>query len=86
MSDTNYFSITPSDSTILPTGGANLIYVGVTGDLTVLGANDTDPVTFKSVPVGWFKMRYPVQKVMATGTTASQLVGSLLVGNIQISF
>lgn len=57
---------------------ASALYVGVTGDLAVVLAADSGnalagtAVTFKSVPVGWFPVQ--VRRVMATNTTASQII------------
>lgn len=71
-SSANGFAITPSDSNQL----ANVtreVYVGVTGDLTVIFSGDSSAVLMKAVPVG----RYPwsLKQVKSTGTTASQIVG-----------
>jgi hypothetical protein len=68
-------AITPSDLAGLarPTRG---IYVGGTGDLRVILADDADdstPLTFKAVPVGTL-LRINVKKVMSTGTTATLLI------------
>ena len=72
-------AVTPSDSTDLsitteaeperryPRG----LYVGVTGNLSLMLLNDTAAVTFSNVPVGWFPVR--VRKVMVA-TTASSIV------------
>lgn len=79
--------VTPSDTKDVtdPTGDnapcyAKSLYVGVTGDLSIVAAGDTGnsgngtAVPYKNVPVGWFPQQ--VRRVMATGTTASQIVGS----------
>ena len=74
MSNSNYLSITPSDTVPLaiPCG---LLWVGVTGDIAIIGnANDT-AVTLKAVPAGWLRLPFPASLVMATGTTATNLVG-----------
>lgn len=63
-------AVTPSDSEEVNFTG---LYVGTTGDLTVLMASDTSPTTFSNFPVGMFPFR--VKKVMSTGTTASDIVG-----------
>jgi hypothetical protein len=69
---TRLSAITPSDTTVFaPTGG---IWVGGTGDVAVLGANDTVPVVFSAVPAGTL-LPVCATKVMATGTTATLLVG-----------
>lgn len=63
-------AVTPSDSTVLPTTRA--LYIGTTGDLTVIMAEDENEVTFVGVPAG---MILPVQviKVLAA-TTASNII------------
>lgn len=68
-------TISPSDSTDFPEGqNARAIYVGVTGDLTVIMAGDAagTSVTFKNVPVGIFNIA--ARRVLSTGTTATQLI------------
>lgn len=64
-------AITPSDDADL-TFATRAIYVGTTGDLTVILRDDTAPVTLKSAAVGY----HPIQarRVMATDTTATNLV------------
>lgn len=62
--------ITTSDAgTINTTRG---VYVGVAGDVTVLMANGSGPITFKAAPVGVLNIN--VRRVYATGTTATNLV------------
>lgn len=62
-------AVTPSDSTILPTTRA--LYVGVTGNLSVVMADDENTVLFSNVPVGIFPIQ--VMKVLAA-TTATDIV------------
>jgi hypothetical protein len=66
-------SITPTDGVALAQETRG-IYVGVTGDLTVILTGDTVAVTFKAVPAGSL-LPIAVKQVNATGTTASSLVG-----------
>ena len=62
-------TVTPSDSTVLtPTRG---LYVGTSGNIAVQ-MSDGSNVTFVSVPQGILPVR--VVKVLATGTTASNIV------------
>lgn len=64
-------AIAPSDATEL--GNCIGVYVGGTGDLTVVDVKG-NTVTYKAVPVGaviWLR----INKVKATGTTATLLVG-----------
>jgi hypothetical protein len=76
-------AIVPSDTlpvTVGPGGSyAKALFVGVSGNLAIIAASDQSnsglgtPVTFQNVPVGWFPVQ--VRAVMATGTTASGIVG-----------
>jgi hypothetical protein len=66
------FSVTPSDSALLSETTRGL-YVGTSGDiaaLTVSGAS----ITLPSVPAGSL-LPLRLTKIMATGTTASGIVG-----------
>ena len=66
--------VTPSDTADLPYGSpCRYIYVGGAGNVAVKLANDTAAITFVAVPVGTV---LPVMaiKVMATGTTATNLL------------
>lgn len=66
------YAITPSDSTtITVTRG---IYIGGAGDVTVLMACDDNSVVFTAVNAGTI-LPLSVQKVLATGTTATSIVG-----------
>jgi hypothetical protein len=62
-------AVTPSDSTILPTTRA--LYVGTTGNLSVVMADDENTVLFSNVAVGIFPIQ--VKQVLAA-TTASDIV------------
>lgn len=61
--------VTPSDSTVV---AANALYIGVTGDVALVVRNGDSAITFKAVPVGVLKVN--AYKVMATGTTATNIV------------
>ncbi len=64
-------AITPSDTVSL--ANATLaIYVGVTGNLTVLFNGDSVVTLLSNVPVGMYN--WSVSMVHATGTTATNLV------------
>jgi len=65
------FAITPDDSAMI-SPGCEAIYVGGTGDLAVV--SDGVTATFKAVPVGAI-IPIKAQKVKASGTTATLLVG-----------
>jgi hypothetical protein len=69
---TRGFSITPSDATIFP-HATNHIWVGGIGNLVVLLAGDTVPITLVAVPADTLLPLCAV-KVMAA-TTATALVG-----------
>jgi hypothetical protein len=49
------------------------LYVGVSGDIAAILADDTDSVIFTAVPVGFFPWR--CKRILATGTTATNMVG-----------
>lgn len=79
-------AVTPSDTKDVTNAAgdnapsyAKALYIGVSGDLAVVTAADNGNTlagtaqTFKNVPVGWFPVQ--VRRVMATNTTASQIVG-----------
>jgi hypothetical protein len=70
---TKAVAITPNDSTDLATVTRG-IYVGAGGNLRVLLADDTSPVTLTNVSAG---VIYPlrVKRVYSTTTTASGLIG-----------
>lgn len=66
-------AITPSDSAELVRMTKGL-YVGGAGNLNLLLAGDTTPVVFVGVAAGTV-LPVRVAKVMATNTTATNLVG-----------
>lgn len=67
-------SVTPSDTVALP-DVTRYVYVGVTGDLTVIMWGDATqtPVLFKAVPAGTL-LPIAVTQVKATGTTATSIL------------
>lgn len=50
------------------------IYVGSGGDITMQGMDDNAPKLWKNVPAGSI-LPFRVKKIMATGTTATNLLG-----------
>lgn len=68
----NAFSITPSDS-VNCDFATRAVYVGGTGDLTVVTIND-EVVTFIGIPGGTL-LPLRIKRVNSTSTTASALVG-----------
>lgn len=77
MAQTAYtFSVvTPSDSINIASGPADALWVGVGGDVAVLGRQG-EVVTFKNVPGGTMLM-VQTQRVNATNTTATDMVALL---------
>lgn len=65
-------TVTPSDSTDLPKIAHKGPYIGGTGNITVIPSESTGSVTFNAVPVGFFPVS--VKRVLATGTTATNIV------------
>lgn len=69
-------AITTNDAADLPTY-AKAVWVGGTGDVVVLPINATDDantVKFSAVPAGTL-LPIQVRRVLATGTTATLMVG-----------
>jgi hypothetical protein len=66
-------AIAPHDTNDLP-DIPRALYVGVGGDIVAICKNDTTSVTFKAVPQGSI-LPVSVKRVLATGTTASQILG-----------
>jgi hypothetical protein len=65
-------AITPSDTvdlSVIPRG----FWVGVGGDVSVMGKNDSAPQVHKNVPSGSY-MPIEAKRVYATNTTAASLV------------
>lgn len=69
------FEITPDDTTDLPTW-ARALWVGGAGTVRVLLWQDTVPVALVGVPSGSL-LPISVRRVLATGTTATAIVGLL---------
>lgn len=67
-------AVTPSDTVDLAQPAR--LYVGVTGNLAVILANDETPVTFTAVPVGFLPLI--VKRVMSTSTTATSIVACFM--------
>jgi len=66
-------AITPNDSADLAKVVRRL-YVGVGGDVRVIGAAG-NTVTFKNAPSGGYIGDAKIVRVLATGTTATDLIG-----------
>jgi hypothetical protein len=67
------FAIVPDDATDLAIV-TTALYVGFTGNLSVICSGDTNAVTFFNVPGGSF-LPLHVKRVRSAGTTASGIVG-----------
>jgi hypothetical protein len=67
------FAITPANGADLAVG-TRAIYVGGAGNLTVRMSGDQAAAVFIAVPVGTV-LPIAVDRVQATGTTATNLVG-----------
>jgi hypothetical protein len=65
-------TVTPSDSTDLAFV-TKWLWVGTTGNVSVLMAGDDAVVTFNSVPAGT-KLEIQCYRVRSTGTSASNIV------------
>lgn len=69
---TDGFVITPSDTTEF-TQPTRVLYIGNTGDITVVMISGTT-LSFTNVTSGQI-LPFRVSKVMATGTTATNIIG-----------
>ena len=65
-------AVTPSDSTDLA-DVAKAVYVGTGGDVSIIAAGDTTAVVLKNLLSGSL-IPVRAKRVMATGTTATNLV------------
>jgi hypothetical protein len=63
-------AVIPSDATIIPVTRG--LYIGGTGDVSVVMADDENTITFIGVPAGIFPVQ--VMQVLATGTSATNIV------------
>jgi len=65
-------AVTPNDSTDLA-NTTRALYVGVSGDIVAIMAEDDSSVTFKGVGSGAV-LPLRVKRILATGTTATDIV------------
>lgn len=65
-------TVTPSDSTDLAKIAYKGLYIGGTGNIAVIPSEGSGSVVFNAVPVGFFPVA--VKRVLATGTTATNIV------------
>lgn len=66
-------AITPADGADL-TYVCRLLYIGVGGDVSVITTSGTT-VVHKNAPTGGYIGPFSVARVLATGTTATNLIG-----------
>jgi hypothetical protein len=69
------FAVTPNDATDL-TAVTSALYVGFTGNVSLICSGDTNAVTFFNIAGGSI-LPLRVKRVRSTGTTASGIVGLL---------
>ena len=69
----NYFAVTPHDTTKF-TFETRGLFIGVGGDVAVLGFGDSTAVVFKNVASGTM-MPLRAVRVDSTNTTATDIVG-----------
>lgn len=67
----NQVAIAPADATAI--GPYQALYIGVSGDVTLVPRNTTTPVLYKNLVQGTI-LRVAFQGVNATGTTATNLI------------
>lgn len=65
-------AVTPNDSTDLE-GYVRALWVGGAGNVSVIAAEDTDPVTISGVPAGTI-LPIRAKRVRSTSTTATNIV------------
>jgi len=65
-------AVVPSDTVDLASPSTGGLCVGVDGDICVILLDDTTPVTLKNRVAGDWP--YVVKRVLATGTTATNIV------------
>ena len=63
-------AVTPSDTVDFTNGQCRALYVGVSGDVTMI--LDGSTVLFKAMAVGWHWVR--PTRIKATGTTATTIL------------
>lgn len=69
---THGFAVTPDDNTDL-SEVARALYVGVTGNLSLILADDSVAITFVAATAGSI-LPFAVRRVRSTGTTAASIV------------
>lgn len=67
-------AITPNDSTDLIQHGLRALWVGGAGNVAIRALSDGSAVTIAGVPAGTL-LPIAVARVLATGTTATNIVG-----------
>jgi hypothetical protein len=70
---TKLVAVTPHDDNDLAGGICRALWVGGAGNVAVIAADDTDPVTIVAVSAGR-ELPISVKRVRATNTTATSIV------------
>lgn len=65
-------AVTPHDTNVLTGGTCRALYIGGTGNVAVVLADEGAAVTFASVPVGILNIQARI--VLSTGTTATNIL------------
>lgn len=65
-------AVTPHDTNVLTGGTCRALYIGVTGDVVAVLADEAASVTFKAAPVGILNVQARI--VLSTGTTATNIL------------
>lgn len=68
----NAVAVTPSDSADLPDGPCRALYVGTTGNISLIPSGGGSAVTFTAVAVGVLPVA--AKRVRSTSTTASNIL------------
>jgi len=66
--------LVPDDNVDLTPTNIRGVWVGIGGDLAIVGLNDVTPITLQGIPTGAL-LPIMVKKILATGTSAAGLVG-----------
>lgn len=70
----HFLAITPSDTANLP-AACSSFSIGAAGAMQVTAQGDPDSAAVTlTVPMGIITLPYPVQKIWATGTTATGII------------
>jgi hypothetical protein len=71
----NAYAVTPSDTVDDPNGVFSELYIGTSGDVTLITAGGAT-VLYKACPAGE-RLQIRTRRVKVTGTTATNIVGQV---------